>query len=96
MRNNEFLFVRHFFIEFLGYKKNNDTVITRTFRKMDDPMKSPCADGRGKNKKMSTDHEGIKKFIEKFNPVVSHYQREKTPLHRYLPMEVTVRKMHDM
>ena len=93
---------KSFFLGTLGMAANNDTIIMKTFRQLKDshsvekesPRKSPCFDGRGSKCSKPVDEEIVKAFIETYRPVVSHYNREKTPLRRYLTRDVTVTDMH--
>ena len=39
-------------------------------------------------------HEKIKSHVNLFNPAISHYRREHTPLRKYLPPELTIRDMY--
>ena len=85
-----------FFLETLGFKKECDSIITKTFSAVENPDTSPCVDMRGKHllRPAPVSSKVIKDFIETYNPQVSHYAREKTPQRRYLPKEITVKLMY--
>ncbi|RUS68512.1 hypothetical protein EGW08_023726 [Elysia chlorotica] len=84
---------KSFFLGTLGLAPNNDTIVRKTFAKYESEN-SACTDGRGKNQKKTTNINSMRDHIESYRPVVSHYSREKTPLRRYLPCDVTVTDMH--
>ena len=83
---------KSFFLETLGFRKDNDSIITKTFS---NDVQSPCVDRRGKHASKFADvvKADIRAFIEKYNPQASHYCREKAPKRRYLPKEITVKGM---
>ena len=87
---------KSFFLETLGYNQKNDAIITKTFKQIDSDEQNVCVDKRGKHcsRLAEVTIKEITDFIETYNPQVSHYSREKTPLRRYLPTEVNVKKLY--
>lgn len=89
---------RSFFLGTLGMHPKNDWTVTHLLR--NSPVTSQShdqhfADGRGGKKVRKYDHEEVIAHIEKYNPTISHYRSAHAPYRRYLPIEVTVRAMHE-
>lgn len=92
---------KHFFLATLGYKPQNDRIIRTVLGEVDGgshlQVGAPEVK-RGKhepsNKFPLAYKENVIRHIESYNPVVSHYRLEHTPDRRYLPPELSVRKMH--
>ena len=83
---------KSFFFSTIG--ERSDHSLTKLFERADDLSKSTTMDKRGKHAKRSCDREAVKAFIEKYNPVRSHYYRGKVPNRRYLPGDLTVKGMY--
>lgn len=83
---------KHFYLTTLGYKHNNDTIITKTFKDASDQsVPVLMCDNRGKfQKEHKFDHDDIKQHIEAHNPTIHHYRRAHAPNRRYLPSDITV------
>ena len=89
---------KSFFLGTLGNHPKSDQIISNLFKKLDDdtPNGSPTViDNRGKHTKRVSDKESIRQHIESYGPAVSHYNREKTPLRRYLPGDISIKAMFD-
>ena len=70
----------------------SDTIITKTFNKA--AVDGFVQDGRGKRSKRRTNEDSVKQCIERYNPAVIHYGREKTPRRRYPSCDLTRTDMH--
>ena len=88
---------KSFFLGTLGNHPKNDQIISNLFKKLDGdtPNGSPTVDKRGKQTKWVSDKESIRQHIESYGQAVSHYNREKTPLRRYLPGDISIKAMFD-
>lgn len=77
-----------FFLTTLGYLKNNDRILHKTFT-------DSSIDKRGKHQKTPAfDRNLLNQHIESFNPLEPHYRREHAPLRRYLPSDINKTQMH--
>lgn len=81
------------FLNTLGY--SNDSVITELFWVL---KQSSCGDQVKERRggcRQTSNRDLIRNHIESFKPSVSHYRRKNPPNVRYLPRELTYKKMHD-
>lgn len=85
---------RLFLLNTLGF--TNDSVITELClaMKSDPIICSNVKENRGGSSK-KCDRELIVRHIETYNPCVSHYRRHNAPNIRYLPRELTLKKMYE-
>lgn len=77
----------------LGY--TNDSVITELVSVV---KQSPCGDQVKERRggcRQPSNRDLIRNRIESFKPSVSHYRRKNAPNVRYLPRELTYKKMYD-
>lgn len=86
---------RTFLLTTLGYHPNNDKILEN----MLDPKNSvisPRKDKRfGRIPPNMKDHQIIINHIESFKPNISHYRREHAPFRRYLPSDLSARRLYD-
>ena len=82
---------RPFFLTTLGYHPQNTRHIYTALGKEIDDQK----DKRGSCQRTETiDKDNIKKHIESFNSLISHYRRMHAPKRLYLPSDLNVTLMH--
>ena len=91
---NTFLVIRSakHFSRHLRFSPKNDDTITKTFNKV--AAAGVVQDDRGKHFKRGTNEDSVKQFIERYQPAVRHYGREKTPHRRCLPCDLILTDMH--
>lgn len=86
---------KKFFLATLGYQLKNDRIL-RNVTNTETSSITPKLDNRGKRAKENKfDENVIVNHIETFRPIISHYRREHAPLRRYLPGDITIRKMFE-
>lgn len=93
-------YVKHFSLQLLVTKKNNDRVVFDILNKT--PIGDLCPPSNKhllKTKYTNTNynsiaHELVNLHIEEFNPSIPHYRREHAPSTRHLPSDINVTLMH--
>lgn len=89
-----------FFVTTLGYRSTNNNILKSTLNLPGGNAISPelykKQDGRGRhnNKKNKIDKDLIRQHVERYKSSISHYRKEHAPLRRYLPTDITIKKMH--
>lgn len=86
---------RTFLLTTLGYHPNNDKILENMLDAKASVI-SPRKDKRfGRIPPNVKDHQIIINHIESFKPNISHYRREHAPFRRYLPSDLSVRRLYD-
>lgn len=85
-----------FYLTTLGFNATNDSMVQLALRSVSEGSSLPTPDGRGKaSNQHKIDRVIVRTHIESFNPCISHYRREHAPNRRYLPSDISVKKMHE-